>query len=193
MSSVGAAVGQVLADGTSVTIMNSYNVGAVNGDYAHAFVGDSLGTVTNDFCYYLAPDGDNDSDAYSVSVNAMKGMAATLGSSFEASENDYIFPQIKGNINTKAVDIFHTTDIVLTGKNGVYTAEVKADSSSERNGRLILALYKGDVLYDLVTESKSINGTTSFNCTKALSDTADITAKAMFWNTDTFAPYCESK
>lgn len=193
VSSVGAAVGQVLADGTSVTIMNSYNVGAVNGDYAHAFAGDIRGTVNDDFCYYLAPDGDNDSDAYSVSVNAMKGMAATLGNSFEASENDYIFPQIKGNINTKAVDIFHTTDIVLTGKNGVYTAEVKADSSSERNGRLILALYKGDVLYDLVTESKSINGTTSFNCTKALSDTADITAKAMFWDTDTFAPYCESK
>ena len=189
---IGAAVGTVVA-GAGVSMTHCYNVGAVNGDYTYAYAGTSAGTFNADYCYYLAPDGDEDDIADSVSINTMKNIAATLGNAFEASDNNYIFPQIKGNTNTKAVDIFNISDLALTDANGVYTAEIKADSSSAKNCRLILALYKGDALLELVMQSKAVDGAEKFSCTKTLSDASDVTAKAMFWNTDTMKPYCESK
>ena len=193
-AAVGAVIGRA-NNGNTAIITNCYNVGAVNGDYTYAFVGECIGNTNanTDFCYYLAPDGDTDEDVYSVSISTLKNMAATLGSAFETSANDYIFPQLAGNINTKAVDIFHFTDIALSEESGAYTAAVTADSTSAKDGELILALYKDGSLCEVVMDSSTIDGVTVFECAKSLSDTTGVTAKAMFWDMGTLTPYCESK
>ena len=121
-------------------------------------------------------------------------MAQTLGEGFTASENDYIFPQLAGNINTKATgDIFHFTQISTSADNGTYTAALTADASSEKECRLILALYKDGALCSIVSDCKTVDGMTRFGCEKAVSDATGITAKAMFWSEGSFKPLCEYK
>lgn len=192
----GALVGHIYNGGT-VTVSSCYNAGALNGSFECKLLGaeqTSTTTVNVSNCYYLKPDGDADDDSASVCINTLKNKAQTLGEGFTASENDYIFPQLAGNINTKATgDIFHFTQISTSADNGTYTAALTADASSEKECRLILALYKDGALCGIVSDCKTVDGMTRFGCEKAVSDATGITAKAMFWNEGSFKPLCEYK
>ena len=82
---------------------------------------------------------------------------------------------------------------MITGCGGNASDEITADSTITNDGELILAIYSGDTLCDVVVDSKTINGVTVFECSKTISGTDNITAKAIFTNIDTLSAYCEAK
>lgn len=69
------------------------------------------------------------------------------------------------------------------------TAEIKAlikafspAYKKNVNGALILAVYNGNKLVDIVSDEKNISSDTSFKANYELSDTKDVTVKAFFWD-----------
>lgn len=79
------------------------------------------------------------------------------------------------------------------------TAEIKASIKAfspahikNVNGALILAVYNGNKLVDIVLDEKDISSDTSFKVNYTLSDTKDVTVKAFFWDSLNLKPYVGS-